>query len=228
MSWARGTFRRFGMRCVVLPPNTDLHSQARRFAQLLNDLLNGTITNGVRMRAVVVSTGQVSVGYALTKSMVVNRQPFPLAVDSRSPACFMGLSYTMTLDTEGQYLTTATSVCALYADAEGNDELFHYDYERNKRDGYPEAHLQVHAESTSLGAVMAKRGLNHHMHKLHFPVGAVVIDYAWRTSSSFSSLSAWWMRATDGNPYWGGSERRFGDFSSGQPSGAIPRPPCLH
>jgi len=159
------------MRCVVLPPNTDLHSQARRFAQLLNDLLNGTITNGVRMRAVVVSTGQVSVGYALTKSMVVNRQPFPLAVDSRSPACFMGLSYTMTLDPEGQYLTTATSVCALYADAEGNDELFHYDYERNKRDGYPEAHLQVHAESTSLGAVMAKRGLNHHMHKLHFPMG---------------------------------------------------------
>jgi hypothetical protein len=154
-----------------LPPNADLHGQARRFAQLLNGLLNGTITNGVRMRAVVVSTGPVSVGYALTKSMVVNRQPFPLAVDNRSPACFMGLSYTMTLDPEGQHLTAATSVCALYADAAGNDELFHYDYERNKRDGYPEAHLQVHAESTSLGAVMAKRGLNHHMHKLHFPVG---------------------------------------------------------
>jgi hypothetical protein len=159
------------MRCPVLPPNADLHGQARGFAQLLNNLPNGTITNGVRMRAVVVSTGQVSVGHAPTKSMVVNRQPFPLAVANRSPACFMGLSYTMTLDPEGQYLTVATSVCALYADAEGSDELLHYDYERNKHGGYPEAHLQVHAESTSLGAVMAKRGLDHHMHKLHFPVG---------------------------------------------------------
>src|SRR5262249_47659172 len=171
MSWDRGTFRRSGTRCVVLPPSPDLHSQARGFAQLLNGLLNGTVTNGVRMRAVVVSTGQVDVGYALTKSMVVNRRPFPLAVDSRSPARFMGLSYTMTLDPEGQYLTAATSVCALYADAEGNDELFHYDYERNKRDGYPEDHLHAHAESTPLGAVMAKRGLNHHLRELHFPLG---------------------------------------------------------
>ena|SRR5215475_5189748 len=121
----------------------------------------------------------------------------------------------------------ATSVCALYADAEGSDELFHYDYERDKRNGYPEAHLQVHAESTSLGAVMAKRGLNHHMHKLHFPVGGRRIGQAWRTSSSFSSLNVWWMRATDGKPYWRGSAKRFGDFSLGQPSGATPRPPCL-
>jgi hypothetical protein len=156
---------------VVLPPSPDLHGQARRFAELLSNLLNGTITNGVRMSAVVFATEQVNVGYRLTKSTVVNKRPFPLAVDNRSPVCYMGLSYTMTLDPEGLYLTVSTSVCALYADPEGTDELFHYDYERNKPDGYPEAHLQVRAESTSLGAVMARRGRAHDMHKLHFPVG---------------------------------------------------------
>ena len=65
-----------------------------------------------------------------------------------------------------------SSVMYLTLDASGDEVLLHYDYERDKSDGYPEVHLQVCAtsdawEQASLGYGPSGRPLE----RLHLPVG---------------------------------------------------------
>ncbi|MDT3398748.1 hypothetical protein RKE29_19210 [Streptomyces sp. B1866] len=59
------------------------------------------------------------------------------------------------------------SFFGVFGSPEAKEGLCHYDYERAKRDGYPEAHLQVYGQSETLEALRQGRALA----KLHFPVG---------------------------------------------------------
>jgi hypothetical protein len=82
----------------------------------------------------------------------------------------MDLSFRFSYDPEGEYLTVLSSFVAIYSDAEGEGRLCHFDYERNKADGYPDAHIQVYGDSLVLkrwGGELLQRGL----HRLHFPAG---------------------------------------------------------
>lgn len=78
----------------------------------------------------------------------------------------MLVSYRLGMDVEGEHLQVNTSVIALTADQGGKSELLHFDYERGKRDDYPEAHLQVVASSNAWDEVSSKP-----LGRLHIPVG---------------------------------------------------------
>lgn len=64
-----------------------------------------------------------------------------------------------------------SSMALLALDADLSKELLHYDYERDKdkEQGFPEAHLQVCASSEYWDAVAGDRPLS----KMHLPVGPV-------------------------------------------------------
>jgi hypothetical protein len=73
------------------------------------------------------------------------------------------------LDDRG-FLTVSSSVYTVSA-GEPDDELFHYDYERDK-DDYPDAHVQVHATSPVWDRLFEASGMSGgSLHKLHLPVG---------------------------------------------------------
>jgi hypothetical protein len=82
------------------------------------------------------------------------------------------MSFTLAEDEFGQHLMVLTSYIGLFRDRELEQCLLHYDYERDKRDGYPESHLQVPTDSEHWRALLdgspqAKNALG----KLHLPTG---------------------------------------------------------
>jgi len=134
----------------------DLLAAARDFANTLSDLLNATVCNGVRINAILLPSGGAVVGYRLTKTNLSTRKAFRL----QRSCIFLGLSYSLRPDDEHRYLAVDQSFMGLFLD---------------KGDGYPEAHLQVAAESPAWRTVLEacdsaadrKRSLEH----LHLPVG---------------------------------------------------------
>jgi hypothetical protein len=60
--------------------------------------------------------------------------------------CWLTITSRFYLDTDG-YLTAQKPAYVVSTGAEAQYDLFHYDYERDKRD-YAEAHIQVYARST--------------------------------------------------------------------------------
>ena len=113
-------------------------------------------------------SGHVHVGHGLTKASPFETSPLPIGVGNAKPRGWLDLSYRLCLDDAGKYLTVVSSFVAVFADREGQNCLFHVDYERNKGHGYPDAHLQVYGDSAALDAWQpGQRELS----KLHFPVG---------------------------------------------------------
>src|SRR5688572_25689981 len=153
-----------GSQSVASKP-FDLPAEARKFADALSGLLNATVCNGVRLSAVTRPNGDAMVGYRLTKTNFTPNLAFRLGKSS----LFCGLSYRLQPDDESNYLTVGSSFMGLFADERIDKPLLHFDYERGKADGYPEAHLQVDAGSPTWDAVLAscdatsdrKRSLKH-------------------------------------------------------------------
>jgi hypothetical protein len=80
------------------------------------------------------------------------------------------VQYKLRLDDAGDYLMVDTSFFGLYGADEGQSLLCHFDYERNKESGYPEAHLQVHGESVAL-ANWRGTPRTRELSKVYFPAG---------------------------------------------------------
>ena len=77
-------------------------------------------------------------------------------------------------DEQEVYLMVKSSAMILATDAviTNQNMLLHYDYQREKEDGYPEAHLQICATSESWEeAGMRHDGDTRLLSKLHLPVG---------------------------------------------------------
>ncbi|WP_139175714.1 hypothetical protein [Nocardioides lianchengensis] len=102
----------------------------------------------------------------MTKQDVTARA-FRLNRGADGQTIWMLVSYRLAPDEEHEYLQVNSSVIALTADEGGASELLHFDYERDKADNYPEAHLQVVATSPAWEAVSPNRSLG----RLHLPVG---------------------------------------------------------
>jgi hypothetical protein len=85
------------------------------------------------------------------------------------PRVHIGLSYRMEIDEHGTYPMVTSSFVGLFADEAMERPLIHRDYERNKPDDYPEAHLQIIADSPHWAGVLAP---GETLPKLHFPVGS--------------------------------------------------------
>lgn len=146
----------------------DLSRAARQFAEELTGTLNATVTDGVRLTAVTARQADAAfVGFGISKNQLQPRESFPLMAISGRPQVFMNVSYRLRADDERDYLMVQNSVVALAMDVEMDRELLHVDYERDKADDYPEAHLQVAASSEAWEELSPGRALS----KLHLPVG---------------------------------------------------------
>ena len=110
------------------PQQPELRRLAGAFARETSRLLNGTVTDGIRISAFMEPEGSAVVGYRVAK----NRRrgaPIPLTV-SKSPArLHLRMLHTLVLDDSGEFLTAERSTYILQAgDAEAT--IFAYDYVR--------------------------------------------------------------------------------------------------
>jgi hypothetical protein len=120
---------------------------AQAFADELTDPLNRTVCDGPRLRSVIVpATGRAHVGFGIDVKNLEPRKGIPIAM-GKAARCYLGLSYQLRPDDFGAFLMVHSSMVGLFRDQQLDHCLFHYDYERNKPDWYPEAHLQVNADS---------------------------------------------------------------------------------
>lgn len=150
----------------------DLGSSARAFAGLLTTVLNGTVCQGISISAAkTLLPNLFTVGYKLKSDDFVRITPIPLTIDAKPPTGYLGLSYTLIPDDEGQHLTVRTAVMTFGVDENTDNPILHYDYERNKADGYPDAHLQIGADPPGWAALCSRRGISKPFSAVHLPLG---------------------------------------------------------
>jgi hypothetical protein len=138
----------------------------------VQDLLNATVCDGVTIQTIVYQPTRVLVGHGLSKESLVSK-PFRLRIGKGKPHGWLDVSYRLCIDDEGQHLMVVSSYVGIYANDEAGPLLLcHVDYERGKKDGYPEAHLQVEGDSAALKAWRLADGTRDRaLRDLHFPVG---------------------------------------------------------
>lgn len=153
------------------PPRFNLRGEAQAFANELSDLLNHTVANGIRLTAITDKDGlQARIARGIKRDDPAAVQTIPLR--RGNAGIYLGLLYRMAADDAGQYPMIRSSVMYLSADSAGEQVLLHYDYERDKGDDYPEAHLQICATSVAWDEVSARYGgRGRALEKLHLPVG---------------------------------------------------------
>ncbi len=124
----------------------------------------------MRLSAVITPYGTV-VGCGVTKRQF-EPQCVPLTLGQRDPSAYLWLAYILQLDAENRYLAVAKSGYALYLDADRDQLVFHYDYEREPAHPYQPAHVQVVGEAAALTALAEQRGQpRKQLRDFHFPVG---------------------------------------------------------
>jgi hypothetical protein len=143
---------------------------ARDFSDRIQRVLNTTVCTGIRIASVVsADPSVVNVGHGLAKSKLVTER-IRVCQRARRPKCWLDVQYKLSLDDAGEYLMVQTSFFGLYAADDDQSCLCHFDYERDKSSGYPEAHLQVYGESVALsnwrGAPRTRD-----LKRIHFPAG---------------------------------------------------------
>lgn len=149
-----------------------LDREANQFAKKLSGLLNATICDGIRLSAVILPTRDVVlVGYQVTKTNYTPRRGIPVTCDGKKPSGYLGVSYRLAADNEGEHLMVAKSITGYGLSPDTGSMLLHYDYERDKPDDYPEAHLQIEAHSVGWDEVCARSDASSSLSKLHLPVG---------------------------------------------------------
>jgi hypothetical protein len=154
----------------------DLEKAATSLAGSLSKMLNGSVTDGIRITAAVSQAdrgvpNRMNVGYGVTSKDQDLRKGIPLSVSGQA-SLYLGYFMHLCSDDAAKYMMTTDSIVLLCRDQELTQELLHYDYERNKSDGYTEAHLQMCATSEHWDAVLAQTGGKQRpLHKLHLPVG---------------------------------------------------------
>lgn len=145
-----------------------LGSEARGFADKLATVLNGTVCCGIRL-AVVERGDGFNLGYRLSSENIRPRDGIPVCIGRQEPRIWLDLQYRITADRAGRHVMVQSSFVGLAVDPALEQELVHFDYERKKENGYPEAHIQVIGSSPSWRGVLQDSGrVPAH---LHLPVG---------------------------------------------------------
>ena len=141
---------------------------ARDFAKKIQHLLNTTICTGATINSVVSKPGTVIVAHGLRKQQLAS-EPLPVRRGRGKPHCYLDLSYTFCWDESQEYPAVQSSFFGIYAPDKARTALCHFDYERDKTGGYPEAHIQVYAKAPALDLLPQANGKP--LSKFHFPVG---------------------------------------------------------
>jgi hypothetical protein len=115
--------------------------------------LNNTVCNGISLNSIITEDDptRAVVGYRITKRTFSDIRAIPITINNRPPKLYLGLSMRLAPDGERRYLMVDSSVTIVAVARDVEDEaniLLHSDYERDKGDGYPEAHLHVQASSS--------------------------------------------------------------------------------
>ena len=155
----------------------DLEQESRKFGDHLTHVLNGTICTGVPLTSVVstYSRSRTVVGYGITKDNQDEIKGIPVTVGRRPAQLYLGPSIHLGPDDANEYLMVTKSVMILAIGEDVGDDsnvLLHYDYEREKEDDYPEAHLEVCASSNAWEIAGHRLdGSERLLERLHLPVG---------------------------------------------------------
>jgi hypothetical protein len=158
-----------GWPSATLATSRELQRQARGFCEQLNELLNGTVVDGPVLTTVTTtSSDKAWIGYRIARNEVVPTEAMALTISAAPPKAFLHVYHVLTLESDTGYLTTARSDAALYMDSAMDECFCRYDYEREKPDGYPEAHLHVYAETDAIDRCSST---DKELRDLHFPVG---------------------------------------------------------
>lgn len=151
---------------------SELERQARQFAEQLTSLLNATVTDGPRLRAVLQEDGRIGwIGFEIERRRPFPGEGIPLTISASPPRCFLHVMQTLTLDPDGGYLVVQRSSYGLYLEQELATVLFHYDYDRDPEHEYPLAHLQVNGQCPALDELNRRTEGDAALERLHFPVG---------------------------------------------------------
>src|SRR6266545_2297303 len=134
---------------------SDLEIQARSFAKRLRDLLNKTVCSNALVGAWLVSADSMFVGTGVGSATPYGR-PIGLSVSNKAPHCWVKAGYFVVVNKDG-FLTVSNSFVGVSADADGDNLLVHYDFERDKDKSPAEDERYTEAPKS--------------LHKLHFPVG---------------------------------------------------------
>lgn len=146
-------------------------------AQLANEwsrLLNTTVTTGIRLSSTLAVNDRERPVYVVSyvtgnaKAMVTRGGLIPLSVGQKPPRMYLSIESRLTPDRELKYLMNASSIIGIYSTCEDESVLAHFDYEREKEDGYPEAHTHINASSASWDRVIPG---GKDLQRLHIPVG---------------------------------------------------------
>lgn len=156
----------------------DLEAEARIFAADVADLLNRTVTDGMRLAAVVSDSRgtTVHVGRGIGRRDL-NVKSLPLTIGKRLPVAHLFVAYLLESDPEREHLAVVKSQYGIYRDGDSRQMLVHWDYQREPKNAYAAAHVQVNGEcehfdilteqARNAGRVSPKRPLR----DFHFPVG---------------------------------------------------------
>jgi GNAT superfamily N-acetyltransferase len=141
---------------------------ARDFAKTIQHLLNSTICTGATINSVVGKPGTVVVAHKLRKKLLES-EPLPVRRGRGKPHCYLDLSYSFCWDETRDYPAVESSFLAVRAPDSDRTVLCHFDYERGKTGGYPEAHVQIYGQAPALAVLPRAQGRP--LGKYHFPVG---------------------------------------------------------
>lgn len=111
------------------------------------------------------------IGHDIAKDQLDLRKCFPVTIGA-DPNIWLAFSMRLEQDFEDEYLMVRQSVMLLSASAEPADTLLHYDYECDKPDDYPDAHLQICATSDDWKRVGVRTdGTERLLERMHLPLG---------------------------------------------------------
>jgi hypothetical protein len=160
---------------VTSASSRELQREVVEFRQTVNRVLNASVAAGVTLGQVVSKDGRFGfIGFGIAKDRPIAARAFGLSTGAanQTPRLFLDVSYTLRLDDRGTHMAVQKSTYGLYRDEEMSAPLAHWDYEREKLD-YPEAHLQIDAESEHWRAALRVAGRpDEKVSHLHLPVGA--------------------------------------------------------
>lgn len=156
----------------------DLEAEARGFAAEVSNLLNRTVTDGIRLTAVIARRQSTTVHVARG----IGRRDFsvkslPLTLGNKPPAAYLFAAYILKADPEDAYLAVHKSQYGVYLDEDMTKMLVHWDYEREPATTYAAAHVQVNGECehfnelTALARNSGRECPDRPLRDFHFPVG---------------------------------------------------------
>jgi hypothetical protein len=157
----------------------DLHAGSRFFAAEVTSLLNRTVTQGIRLTAVIArrqTTTTVHVGKGIGPQDL-SVKPIPLTIGNKPAAGHLFIGYILKADPEENYLTVDKSQYGLYLDDGLENMLVHWDYEREPANSYGMAHVQVNGrcehfdQLTEMARAAGRTCPERSLREFHFPVG---------------------------------------------------------